>query len=101
VAVFDTSFHSTMPEEAYTYGLPFSLYKELGIRRYGFHGTSYLYLTRETARLLNKPPDKLNAIMFHIGAGASVAAIKGGESLDTSMGVTPLEGLVMATRSGG
>ncbi|GBG62315.1 hypothetical protein CBR_g29923 [Chara braunii] len=100
VAVFDTAFHCTMPPKAYTYGVPYALYEELGLRRYGFHGTSFYYLTGESARLLNKPKNKVNLIIFHLGAGASMAAIRNGESIDTTMGVTPLEGLMMATRSG-
>ncbi|MBV1841643.1 MULTISPECIES: acetate kinase [Photobacterium] len=100
VAVFDTAFHQTMPEESYLYALPYNLYKEHGIRRYGMHGTSHLFITRETAKLLNKPEEELNIINCHLGNGASVCAIKNGKSVDTSMGLTPLEGLVMGTRCG-
>ncbi len=100
VAVFDTAFHGTMPPKAYMYAIPFQLYKELGVRRYGFHGTSYEYLLEQTGYVLNKPKDDLNLIIFHLGAGASMAAIKQGKCIDTTMGLTPLPGLVMATRSG-
>ncbi|MDU2732768.1 MAG: acetate kinase [Mixta calida] len=100
VAVFDTAFHQTMPEESYLYALPYHLYKEHGIRRYGFHGTSHYYVSREAARMLNKPVEELNVITCHLGNGASVSAIRNGECVDTSMGLTPLEGLVMGTRSG-
>lgn len=100
VAVFDTAFHQTMKPHAYMYALPYELYEKHGIRRYGFHGTSYLYVSRETARILGKPLDQLNIIACHIGNGASMTAIKGGKSIDTTMGLTPLEGLVMGTRSG-
>lgn len=99
-AVFDTAFHQTMPEEAYLYALPYNLYKEHGIRRYGMHGTSHLFIARETAERLGKPVEELNIINCHLGNGASVCAIKNGQSVDTSMGLTPLEGLVMGTRSG-
>ncbi|GAB3527584.1 acetate kinase [Photobacterium alginatilyticum] len=100
VAVFDTAFHTTMPEEAYLYALPYNLYKDHGIRRYGAHGTSHLFITRETAERLGKPENELNIINCHLGNGASVCAIKNGQSVDTSMGLTPLEGLVMGTRCG-
>ncbi|ELR64763.1 Acetate kinase [Photobacterium marinum] len=100
VAVFDTAFHQSMPEEAYLYAIPYNLYKEHGIRRYGAHGTSHLFITRETAKLLNKPEEELNIINCHLGNGASVCAVKNGKSVDTSMGLTPLEGLVMGTRCG-
>jgi len=100
VAVFDTAFHQTMPEEAYLYALPYKLYKEHSIRRYGAHGTSHRFIARETAERMGKPQDELNIINCHLGNGASVCAIKGGKSVDTSMGLTPLEGLVMGTRSG-
>lgn len=100
VAVFDTAFHQTMPEEAYLYALPYKLYKEQGIRRYGMHGTSHLFITREAAERLGKPENELNIINCHLGNGASVCAIKNGKSVDTSMGLTPLEGLVMGTRCG-
>ncbi|MCL1116409.1 MULTISPECIES: acetate kinase [Pseudomonadati] len=100
VAVFDTAFHQTMPEKAYVYALPYKLYREHGIRRYGMHGTSHLYVSREAAKVLNKPISDTNVIVAHLGNGASVTAIKGGKSVDTSMGLTPLEGLVMGTRCG-
>ncbi|OEE63364.1 acetate kinase [Enterovibrio norvegicus FF-454] len=100
VAVFDTAFHQTMPEEAYLYALPYKLYKENGIRRYGMHGTSHFFIAQEAANLLGKPVEELNIINCHLGNGASVCAIKNGKSVDTSMGMTPLEGLVMGTRSG-
>ncbi|WP_033932422.1 acetate kinase [Vibrio cholerae] len=100
VAVFDTAFHQTMPEEAYLYALPYNLYKEHGIRRYGMHGTSHLFIAREAAERLGKPANELNIINCHLGNGASVCAIKNGQSVDTSMGLTPLEGLVMGTRCG-
>ncbi|MDW6017419.1 acetate kinase [Vibrio plantisponsor] len=100
VAVFDTAFHQTMPEEAFLYALPYKLYKEHGVRRYGMHGTSHLFIAREAAERLGKPANELNIINCHLGNGASVCAIKNGESVDTSMGMTPLEGLVMGTRCG-
>ncbi|AUI65692.1 MULTISPECIES: acetate kinase [Glaesserella] len=100
VAVFDTAFHQTMPEHAYLYALPYSLYKEHGVRRYGFHGTSHYYVSREAAKVVGVEPSKVNVITCHLGNGASVAAIRNGECIDTSMGFTPLEGLVMGTRSG-
>lgn len=100
VAVFDTAFHQTMPEEAYLYALPYKLYKEHGVRRYGAHGTSHLFIAREAAERLGKPANELNIINCHLGNGASVCAIKNGQSVDTSMGLTPLEGLVMGTRCG-
>ncbi|EOX3447395.1 acetate kinase [Vibrio paracholerae] len=100
VAVFDTAFHQTMPEEAYLYALPYNLYKEHGIRRYGMHGTSHLFIAREASERLGKPANELNIINCHLGNGASVCAIKNGQSVDTSMGLTPLEGLVMGTRCG-
>ncbi|MGF1759614.1 acetate kinase [Photobacterium sagamiensis] len=100
VAVFDTAFHQTMPEEAYLYALPYNLYTDHAIRRYGMHGTSHLFITRATAEILGKPEDELNIINCHLGNGASVCAIKNGKSVDTSMGLTPLEGLVMGTRCG-
>lgn len=100
VAVFDTAFHQTMPEYAYLYALPYSLYKEHGVRRYGFHGTSHYYVSREVAKVVGVEPSKVNVITCHLGNGASVAAIRNGECIDTSMGFTPLEGLVMGTRSG-
>ena len=102
VAVFDTSFHQTMPPEAYIYGLPYVLYQRHGIRRYGFHGTSHRFVSARLAALLGRAPDDpgLRLITCHLGNGCSVAAIRGGRSVDTSMGFTPLEGLVMGTRSG-
>ncbi|MCG3729724.1 acetate kinase [Vibrio cincinnatiensis] len=100
VAVFDTAFHQTMPEQAYLYALPYHLYTEHGIRRYGMHGTSHLFIAREAAERLGKPVNELNIINCHLGNGASVCAIKNGQSVDTSMGLTPLEGLVMGTRCG-
>ena len=99
-AVFDTAYHQSMPEEAYLYALPYSLYKEHGIRRYGMHGTSHLFIAREAANRLGKAESELNIINCHLGNGASVCAIKNGKSVDTSMGLTPLEGLVMGTRCG-
>ncbi|ABM04998.1 acetate kinase [Psychromonas ingrahamii 37] len=100
VAVFDTAFHQTMPAKAFMYALPYHLYKEYSIRRYGMHGTSNLFVTHEAAKILNKPVDDLNVICAHLGNGASVTAIKKGQSVDTSMGLTPLDGLVMGTRCG-
>ncbi len=100
VAVFDTAFHQTMPPKAYLYALPAELYSGQRVRRYGFHGTSHAYVTRRTAAWLDRPVDELNAIVLHLGNGASATAIKDGISVDTSMGLTPLEGLVMGTRSG-
>ena len=100
VAVFDTAFHQTMPQQAYLYALPYSLYQEHGIRRYGMHGTSHYYISMKAAEVLNKPVEELNIINCHLGNGGSVCAIKGGQSVDTSMGMTPLEGLVMGTRCG-
>ncbi len=101
VAVFDTSFHQTMPPEAYIYGLPYVLYERYAIRRYGFHGTSHRFVSARLAALLGRADDpSLRLITCHLGNGCSVAAIRGGRSIDTSMGFTPLEGLVMGTRSG-
>ncbi|CAM2856633.1 acetate kinase [Vibrio mytili] len=100
VVVFDTAFHQTMPQEAYLYALPYNLYTEHGIRRYGAHGTSHRFIARETAERMGKPANELNIINCHLGNGASVCAIKNGESVDISMGLTPLEGLVMGTRCG-
>jgi acetate kinase len=100
VAVFDTAFHQTMPPVAYTYAVPVTWREEHQIRRYGFHGTSHAFVSREAARLLDQPVDETNLIVLHLGNGASAAAIRGGQSVDTSMGFTPLEGLVMGTRSG-
>jgi acetate kinase len=100
VAVFDTAFHSTAPAWAYLYGLPRRYYSEAGVRRYGFHGTSHDYVTRQAAQLLNRPRSELRLISLHLGNGASAAAVQFGHSVDTSMGFTPLEGLLMGTRSG-
>ena len=100
VAVFDTAFHATMPKEAYLYALPYELYEKEGIRRYGFHGTSHAYLAKEAAKILDKELREINIITLHLGNGASACAIKNGVSIDTSMGFTPLEGLVMGTRCG-
>ncbi|MCU5746111.1 acetate kinase [Staphylococcus sp. SQ8-PEA] len=100
VAVFDTSFHQTMPQEAYMYSLPYNYYTDYGIRKYGFHGTSHKYVSRRAASLLDKPIEDLRLITCHIGNGASLAAVSGGESIDTSMGFTPLAGVTMGTRSG-
>ncbi|KAA8997007.1 acetate kinase [Affinibrenneria salicis] len=100
VAVFDTAFHQTMTEEAYLYALPYNLYKDHHIRRYGAHGTSHFYVTQQAAKALNKPVDELNIITCHLGNGGSVTAVRNGKCVDTSMGLTPLEGLVMGTRSG-
>ncbi|AIY65393.1 acetate kinase [Pseudoalteromonas piratica] len=100
VAVFDTAFHQSMEKQAYLYALPLSLYKEHGVRRYGFHGTSHYFVANEAAKLINKPIEQSAIITAHLGNGCSVTAVKNGKSVDTSMGLTPLEGLVMGTRSG-
>ncbi len=100
VAVFDTAFHQTLPERAYTYAVPRSWRDDHGIRRYGFHGTSHHFVSVEAARLLGRPFEDVNTIVLHLGNGASATAVRGGHSVDTSMGLTPLEGLVMGTRSG-
>jgi len=100
VGVFDTSFHQTMPDYSFMYALPYSLYKKYGIRRYGFHGTSHSYVSKRACEILNLEYDKQKIITCHLGNGASIAAIKDGKSLDTSMGLTPVEGLIMGTRSG-
>jgi len=100
VAVFDTAFHQTLPETAYLYGVPFELYQEHGVRRYGFHGTSYRYVSEKAAKLINKPLQDSHFLIAHLGNGCSACAIKHGQSVDTSMGLTPLEGLLMGTRSG-
>lgn len=100
IAVFDTAFHQTIAAAQYTYALPYSWYAQHGIRRYGFHGTSHLYVSKRAAVLLGKKPDETNVITCHIGNGVSLTAIKNGRSFDTSMGFTPLEGAVMGTRSG-
>ncbi|MBC7796648.1 MAG: acetate kinase, partial [Pyrinomonadaceae bacterium] len=100
VAVFDTAFHQTLPERAYLYAIPYQLYRRHKIRRYGFHGTSHRYVSYRYRILQNIKREKVNVITLHLGNGCSMAAIKGGDSIDTSMGLTPLEGLVMGTRSG-
>jgi acetate kinase len=100
VAVFDTAFHQTIPPYAYIYGIPYAYYKKYRIRRYGFHGTSHKFVSMQAARILKKPITKLNLITCHLGNGCSMAAVKNGKSIDTSMGFTPLEGLLMGTRSG-
>ena len=100
VAVFDTAFHQSMPESAYLYALPYAMYAEHGIRRYGMHGTSHYYISLQAAQILGKPLHELNIINCHLGNGGSVCAIRNGQSVDTSMGLTPLEGLVMGTRCG-
>ena len=100
VGVFDTAYHQTMPARSYMYGLPYSLYEKYGIRRYGFHGTSHRYVSRKGCDLLGVPYEKQRIITAHIGNGGSLAAIYGGKSVDTSMGMTPVEGLLMGTRSG-
>lgn len=100
VAIFDTAFHQTMPEHAYLYPLPYEWYEKYGVRRYGFHGTSHLYVSKRAAVLLGKTPADCNIITMHIGNGVSHCAIRGGISVDTSMGLTPLEGAVMGTRCG-
>jgi len=100
VAVFDTAFHQTMPEIAYLYAIPLELYEKLRIRRYGFHGTSHKYVAQKAAEILGEPIEKLRMITCHLGNGCSITAVKNGRSVDTSMGFTPLEGLVMGTRSG-
>jgi acetate kinase len=100
VAVFDTSFHHTLPERAYIYAVPYEFYKEHRVRRYGFHGTSHRYVAMRAAAMLGKPLEKTNLITCHLGNGCSMAAVKDGRSIDTTMGLTPLEGLVMGTRSG-
>jgi len=100
VAVFDTAFHQTLPDYAYIYGLPYSYYQRLGIRKYGFHGTSHQYVAMEASRISKKPLNKLKIITCHLGNGCSITAINKGVSIDTSMGFTPLEGLVMGTRCG-
>ncbi|NLG89245.1 MAG: acetate kinase [Clostridiaceae bacterium] len=100
VAVFDTAFHQTMPEKAYIYALPYSLYQEKGIRRYGFHGTSHKYVAQRAAAILNRPLETLKIVTCHLGNGSSICAVKNGAAVDTSMGYTPLEGVPMGTRSG-
>lgn len=100
VGVFDTAFHQTMPEEAYLYGIPYEYYRQYKIRRYGFHGTSHAYVAGRAAEVLKRDAGELKIIVCHLGNGASITAVKNGESVDTSMGLTPLEGLIMGTRSG-
>ncbi|WP_026841993.1 acetate kinase [Citrifermentans bremense] len=100
VAIFDTAFHQTMPEHAYLYPLPYEWYEKYGVRRYGFHGTSHLYVSKRIAAILGKPANQCNVITMHIGNGVSHCAIKNGVSVDTSMGLTPLEGAMMGTRCG-
>jgi acetate kinase len=100
VAVFDTAFHQTMPPRAYHYSLPYEYYEKLGVRRYGFHGTSHRYVAKEAARLMGSPLDNLNLMTIHLGSGASTCAIEKGRSVDTSMGMTPVAGIIMGTRSG-
>ncbi len=100
VAVFDTAFHQTMPPVAYHYAIPYNYYRDCKVRRYGFHGTSHRYVAKQCAQYLKKPLGDCNLITIHIGNGGSIAAIKDGKSVDTTMGMTPLEGLVMGTRSG-
>ncbi len=100
VAVFDTAFHQTMPEEAYIYGIPYEYYEKYKVRRYGFHGTSHSFVSKRAAEMLGKPYDSLKTIVCHLGNGASICAVDHGKSVETSMGMTPLEGLIMGTRSG-
>ncbi|MFD2926230.1 acetate kinase [Halobacillus naozhouensis] len=100
VAVFDTAFHQTMPEQSYLYSLPYEYYEQYGIRKYGFHGTSHKYVSERAAEMLGRPVEQLRLLSCHLGNGASIAAIEGGKSIDTSMGFTPLAGVTMGTRSG-
>lgn len=100
IGVFDTAFHHTIPEKAYVYALPYQYYQKHKIRKYGFHGTSHKYIAKRTAKLLDRPVEKLKIVSCHLGNGASITAVKNGKSIETSMGFTPLEGLVMGTRSG-
>jgi acetate kinase len=100
VGVFDTAFHQTMPDYAYIYGIPYTLYKRHGIRRYGFHGTSHRFVSRRFAKTIGRPVEELKLITLHLGNGTSICAVENGRSVDTSMGFTPLEGLLMGTRSG-
>ena len=100
IAIFDTAFHQSMPEKAYLYGIPFELYRDHGIRRYGFHGTSHYFVANQAATLMEKPLAQCNLISAHLGNGCSVTVIKNGKSVDTSLGMTPLEGVMMGTRSG-
>ena len=100
VAIFDTAFHQTLPEHAYLYALPMNLYRDHGVRKYGFHGSSHEYVSRQAAIQLSKPINEFNCITLHLGNGCSAAAISQGKSLDTTMGLTPLAGMMMGTRSG-
>ena len=100
VGVFDTAFHQTMPPKAFIYGIPYEYYEKYAIRRYGFHGTSHKFVSQRVAEILGKKPEDLNIIVCHLGNGSSISAVKGGKCVDTSMGLTPLEGLIMGTRSG-
>jgi len=100
VAVFDTTFHTTIPKYAYIYALPYSMYEKYGIRKYGFHGTSHLYVSIRAAAMLGKPIEETNVITCHMGNGSSITAVKGGKSVETTMGFTPLEGVAMGTRCG-
>ncbi len=100
VGVFDTAFHQTMPGYAYMYGVPYHYYEKYKVRRYGFHGTSHFYVSRRAAEILGKPVESLNIVTCHMGNGSSIAAVKGGKSVDTSMGFSPLPGVIMGTRSG-
>ena len=100
VGVFDTSFHQTMPDFAYMYAIPYEYYEKYKLRRYGFHGTSHRYVTARAAAMLGKKPEEINIVTCHLGNGSSIAAVKGGKCFDTTMGVTPLEGLMMGTRCG-
>ena len=100
VGVFDTAFHQTMPAASYIYGLPYEYYRNYKVRRYGFHGTSHGFVSKRTAEILGQPYESLKTIVCHLGNGASLCAVKNGKSMDTTMGLTPLEGLLMGTRSG-
>ena len=100
VGVFDTEFHQTMPEKAFLYPLPYDLYEDLKIRRYGFHGTSHRFVAKQAAKFLGKAPEDLNLVICHLGNGCSMSAVKAGKCVDTTMGITPLEGLMMGTRCG-
>lgn len=100
VGVFDTAFHQTMPKKSYIYGLPYKYYEQYKVRRYGFHGTSHSFVSKRTAQYLGKPLESLKTIVCHLGNGSSICAVNGGKSVDTSMGLTPLEGVMMGTRSG-
>lgn len=100
VAVFDTGFHQTMPDYAYMYALPYEYYENYGVRRYGFHGTSHRYVTLRAAAMLGKKPEEVNIVTCHLGNGSSISAVKGGKCFDTTMGLTPLEGILMGTRCG-